>query len=74
VWTLGPISESLPRSRLRLASRATTQWTQAARLAEEVAAGRLRVPIRRSYGLDDVPQALADFATPHVGKLAVSVD
>lgn len=44
------------------------------RLAGEVAAGRLRVPIARSYRLEDVPQALADFAAPHAGKLAVSVE
>jgi NADPH:quinone reductase-like Zn-dependent oxidoreductase len=43
------------------------------RLAAEVAAGRLRVPIHATYRLDDVPRALADFATPHAGKLAVAV-
>ena len=43
------------------------------RLAAAAAAGRLRVPIRRTYRLEEVPQALADFGAPHVGKLAVAV-
>jgi NADPH:quinone reductase-like Zn-dependent oxidoreductase len=44
------------------------------RLAAEVAAGRLRVPITRTYRLAEVPQALADFGAGAVGKLAVIVD
>jgi hypothetical protein len=43
------------------------------RPADDVAAGRLRVPIRRSCRLDEVPRALADFAAPHVGELAIAV-
>jgi NADPH:quinone reductase len=43
------------------------------RLAAEAAAGRLRVPIHATYRLDDVPRAMADFAAPHVGKLAVAI-
>ena len=43
------------------------------RLAADVVAGRLRVPIRRTYPLEDVPQALEDFAGGTLGKLAVSV-
>jgi len=43
------------------------------RLANDVAAGRLRVPVRRNYPLEEVPLALADFAAPHVGKLAVTL-
>ncbi|PZF86652.1 NADP-dependent oxidoreductase [Jiangella anatolica] len=43
-------------------------------LAAEVAAGRLRVPITRTYALADVPQALADFGAGAVGKFAVTVD
>jgi NADPH:quinone reductase-like Zn-dependent oxidoreductase len=43
------------------------------RLAAAVAAGRLRVPIQRTYRLEEVPQALADFGAPHVGKLAVAI-
>jgi NADPH:quinone reductase-like Zn-dependent oxidoreductase len=43
------------------------------RLAAEVAAGRLRVPVHGTYGLADVPRAMADFAAPHAGKLAVAI-
>ena len=43
------------------------------RLAAAAAAGRLRVPIRRTYRLEEVPRALADFGAPHLGKLAVAV-
>jgi NADPH:quinone reductase-like Zn-dependent oxidoreductase len=43
------------------------------RLAADVTAGRLSVPIQRSYPLEDAPQALDDFAGGTRGKLAVSV-
>jgi NADPH:quinone reductase-like Zn-dependent oxidoreductase len=43
------------------------------RLASDVATGRLRVPITRTYPLDDAPQALDDFAGGTLGKFAVSV-
>jgi NADPH2:quinone reductase len=43
-------------------------------LGEEVAAGRLRVPLQRTYSLEDVPQALADFAGGSLGKLGVTID
>jgi len=43
------------------------------RLAAEVAAGRLRIPVQRSYALDDVPKAFADFAVGTLGKLAVTI-
>ena len=42
-------------------------------LAAEVAAGRLRVPVQRTYDLADVPQALADFGAGKRGKLAVRI-
>ena len=44
------------------------------RLAADVAAGRLRVPITRTYRLAEVPQGLADFAGGTLGKLAVTID
>jgi NADPH:quinone reductase-like Zn-dependent oxidoreductase len=47
---------------------ATLEW-----LAAEVVAGRLWVPVQRTYRLMEVPQALADFASGTRGKLAVSV-
>jgi len=43
------------------------------RLAADVAAGQLRVHIAHTYPLEDVPQALADFGAPHVGKLAIAI-
>jgi NADPH:quinone reductase-like Zn-dependent oxidoreductase len=43
------------------------------RLAGDAAAGRLRVPVSRTYALNDVPTAFADFAAGTVGKLAVTV-
>ncbi|HLM07535.1 MAG TPA: alcohol dehydrogenase catalytic domain-containing protein [Blastococcus sp.] len=43
------------------------------RLAADVVAGRLRVPVTRSYPLAEVPTALADFRKGTVGKFAVAV-
>jgi len=43
-------------------------------LASEIVAGRLRIPVQRSYSLDEVPQAFADFAAGTLGKLAVTID
>jgi NADPH2:quinone reductase len=44
------------------------------RLAADAAAGRLRIPVTRTYPLSQVPQALADFGAGAVGKFAVTVD
>ena len=44
-----------------------------AQVADAAAAGAIRVPIMRTYRLDDVPQGLADFAAGTLGKLAVRV-
>ncbi len=44
------------------------------RLAADAAAGRLRSSIRRTYRLEEVPQALADFAAGTLGKLAVTLE
>lgn len=43
-------------------------------LASEAAAGRLRISIERSYTLEQVPQAFADFAAGTLGKLAITLD
>jgi hypothetical protein len=37
-------------------------------------AGRLRVPVTRTYRLAEVPQALGDFAAGALGKFAVAID
>jgi NADPH:quinone reductase-like Zn-dependent oxidoreductase len=44
------------------------------RLAEEIVAGRLRVPIQRTYALSEASQAFADFGSGTLGKLAISID
>jgi NADPH:quinone reductase-like Zn-dependent oxidoreductase len=44
------------------------------RLAAEVAAGRLKTPIQRTYQLDEVGQAMADFAAGTRGNLAIAID
>ncbi len=43
------------------------------RLAADAASGGLRVPITRTYPLEEAPQALADFSGPHHGKLGITV-
>jgi NADPH:quinone reductase-like Zn-dependent oxidoreductase len=43
------------------------------RLADEVVAGRLRVPIQGTYTLEQVPQAFADYSAGSRGKLSVQV-
>ena len=43
------------------------------RLAQDVAAGRVRVPISRTYELADAPAAFADFTAGALGKLAITV-
>jgi len=43
-------------------------------LAEHVAAGRVRVPVQRTYALDEADRALRDFANEHtVGKIVITV-
>ena len=42
-------------------------------LAADVAAGRLLVPIKHTYRLEDVPQAIVDFAQGTLGKLAIAI-
>jgi len=42
------------------------------RLAADVAAGRLTVPIERSYPLAEVPAAFRDFTAGTLGKLAIT--
>lgn len=53
---------------------ATPDAARLDRLAADVAAGRLQVPVGRTYRLEEVPQAMADFAAGTIGKLAVTLD
>lgn len=43
------------------------------RLAADIAGGTLRVPVQRTYSLEEIPQAIADFARGTIGKLAIAV-
>jgi NADPH:quinone reductase len=73
--TLGLSGDQLARDDLTvtrvMANPATATLTK---LADAAAAGTLRVPITRTYDLDDVPRGLADFATGTLGKLAVRIE
>ncbi|TDO46839.1 NADPH:quinone reductase-like Zn-dependent oxidoreductase [Kribbella sp. VKM Ac-2527] len=42
------------------------------RLAADVAAGRLRVPVTTTYPLEQAPQAFADFGAGSLGKLGIT--
>jgi NADPH:quinone reductase-like Zn-dependent oxidoreductase len=42
-------------------------------LAADVVAGRLAVPVQRTYTLDEIPKAFADFSGGTLGKLGVAV-
>ena len=42
-------------------------------LAAEVVAERLQVPVQHTYKLEEVPQAITDFAKGSLGKLAIQV-
>lgn len=43
------------------------------RLAADVAAGRLRVPVTAAYPLERAPQAFADFGAGSLGKLSITL-
>jgi NADPH:quinone reductase-like Zn-dependent oxidoreductase len=43
------------------------------RLAADVATGTLRVAINRTYKLEEVPQAIQDYAQGSLGKLAITI-
>jgi NADPH:quinone reductase-like Zn-dependent oxidoreductase len=43
------------------------------RLATDVTAGRLRVPLRKTYSLSAAPQAIADFTGGTLGKLGITI-
>ena len=43
------------------------------RLAADLAAGRITVPVERTYRLDEVPAAFGEFAAGTRGKIAITV-
>jgi len=72
--TLGLTPEQLGRDDVTLASiMASPATATLAKFADAAATGIIRVPIMRTYGLEDVPQGLADFAAGTRGKLAVRI-
>jgi NADPH:quinone reductase len=72
--TLGLTPEQLGRDDVTLASiMASPATATLAELADAAATGIIRVPIMRTYRLEDVPQGLADFAAGTLGKLAVQI-
>jgi NADPH:quinone reductase len=72
--TLGLTREQLGRDDVTLAPIMANPVTATlAKLANAAVAGIIRVPVTRTYGLEDVPEGLADFATGTLGKLAVRI-
>jgi NADPH:quinone reductase len=72
--TLGLTPEQLGRDDVTLTSiMANPGIGTLTKLADAAAAGIIRVPVTRTYGLEDVPQGLADFAAGTLGKLTVQI-
>ncbi|MGH9266547.1 MAG: zinc-binding dehydrogenase [Acidimicrobiales bacterium] len=72
--TLGLTDQQLDRGDITVIPIMANPTTATlAKLADAVAAGSIRVPITRTYRLDDVPQGLADFAAGGLGKLGVRI-
>jgi NADPH2:quinone reductase len=72
--TLGLTPEQLGRDDVTLAPIMANPVTGTlVKLADAAAAGIIRVPVTRTYDLEDVPQGLADFAAGTLGKLAVRI-
>jgi NADPH:quinone reductase-like Zn-dependent oxidoreductase len=72
--TLGLRAEQLDREDLTVVTVMANPVTATlAHVADAVAVGAIRVPIMRTYRLDDVPRGLADFAAGKLGKLAVRI-
>ncbi len=72
--TLGATSEAAGRTDVKVtAVMASPTQETLDRLANDVASGRLRVPITRTYQLADAPAAFADFTAGAIGKLAIAV-
>jgi NADPH:quinone reductase-like Zn-dependent oxidoreductase len=73
--TLGVGADQLADFDVRATSVMATQpHDQLELLANEVVAGRLRIPLRRKYELEEVPKALDDFRSGSVGKVGVTIN
>jgi NADPH:quinone reductase-like Zn-dependent oxidoreductase len=72
--TLGLNREQLGRDDVTLAPIMANPVTATlTKLADAAATPSFRVPIMRTYGLEDVPEGLANFAAGTLGKLAVRI-
>lgn len=72
--TMGLSGEELDRDDVTVtAIMANPAPATLASLARAVADGTLRVPITRTYQLDELPQGLQDFTSGAIGKLAVRI-
>jgi NADPH:quinone reductase len=56
------------------ATYATPHRATLEKLASDIIAGRIRIPVQRSYALNEVPQAFTDFSAGTIGKLAIVID
>lgn len=68
--TLGFGADQHPAATFVMANPATETLD---RLAADVAAGRLQVPVTATYTLDEAAQALTDYKAGALGKLAITV-
>lgn len=68
--TLGYGSDQHPAAVFVMANPSADTLT---RLAADVAAGRIRVPVTATYSLDQAPQALTDYRSGALGKLAIQI-
>ena len=66
--TLGPLDHPAATAVMATPTAGTLD-----RLAGDLAAGRLTVPVERTYSLDEVPVAFGDFAAGTRGKISIVV-
>jgi NADPH:quinone reductase-like Zn-dependent oxidoreductase len=72
--TVGFTAEQTDRKDVTISTiMANPVTTTLAQLGAAVANGAVRVPIARSYDIDEVPQALSDFTSGKAGKLGVRI-
>ena len=74
VSALGATAEQAGRDDITVTGvMAVAEPEKFAALLASVAAGTLRVPVARTYPLDEAAGALADFSAHKLGKLAITV-
>ena len=74
VSALGATAEQADRDDITVTGvMAVADPEKFAALLASVAAGTLRVPVARTYPLDQATRALADFSGHKLGKLAITI-